>query len=89
MGFDASREKLVGTGGGAKRGKNALLLTVTMGTLVPKDPHTGRGLLLQRLRRTSEGEPQRDPARGMTGRSVRNRNSLRRWNVMPICYADA
>jgi len=41
MGFDASREKLVGTGVDAKRGKNALLLTVTMGTLVPKDPHTG------------------------------------------------
>lgn len=38
MGFDGSREKLVGTGVGAKRGKNALLLTVTMGTLVPKDP---------------------------------------------------
>jgi hypothetical protein len=40
MGFGASTEKTTGTRIGAKKGRRTRRLTVTMRTLVPKDPHT-------------------------------------------------
>jgi len=41
MGFDAIAEKPEGARGGAKKGKGTRWLTITMRTLVPKDPYGG------------------------------------------------
>lgn len=41
MGFDAIAEKPEGARGGAKKGKGTRWPTITMRTLVPKDPYGG------------------------------------------------
>src|SRR5207342_3953197 len=56
MGFGASREKTAGTRIGAKKGRRTRRPTVTMRTLVPKDPHPGVDALRQRIWRRSEGD---------------------------------
>jgi hypothetical protein len=45
MGFDVIAEKPEGAGGGAKKGRGTRRLTITMRTLVPKDPYWGNDSL--------------------------------------------
>src|SRR5207344_2538571 len=56
MGFVASTEKTAGTRIGAKEGRRTRRPTVTMRTLVPKDPHPDVDALRQRIWRRSEGD---------------------------------
>jgi len=56
MRFGESMERRVGARIGAKRGRVSRRLTVTMGTLVPKDLKPGGDALRERIRRRSEGD---------------------------------
>src|SRR4029077_15836362 len=72
----------------AKRGRSTWRLTVTMRTLVPKDPHPGVDALRQRTRRRSDGDCDEIRRAGGRAGACGTGSSHRHWNVRRLCYAD-